>query len=70
MDWFETWALTLGVFIPALGAVVVMLLPRGSDRLVRAMGIVFSGLALLVGIAILFGYDFGAPGAFGTAAGS
>jgi NADH-quinone oxidoreductase subunit M len=70
MDWFDTWALTLGVFIPALGALVVMLLPKGSDRLVRGMGIVFSGLALLVGIAILFGYDFGAPGAFGTAGGS
>jgi NADH-quinone oxidoreductase subunit M len=68
MDWFETWALTLGVFLPAVGAVVVMLLP--GDRLVRAMGIVFTGLALLVGIAILFGYDFGAPGAFGTAGGS
>jgi NADH-quinone oxidoreductase subunit M len=70
MDWFETWALTLGVFLPAVGALVVMLLPSGRDRLVRATGIAVTGLALLVGIAILFGFDFGAPGAFGTGRGS
>jgi NADH-quinone oxidoreductase subunit M len=70
MDWFDTWALTLGVFIPAVGALVVMLLPSGRDRLVRATGIAVTGLALLVGIAILFGFDFGAPGAFGAGGGS
>ena len=70
MDWFETWALTLGVFLPAVGALVVMLLPSGRDRLVRATGIAVTGLALVVGIAILFGFDFGAPGAFGTGSGS
>jgi NADH-quinone oxidoreductase subunit M len=69
MDWFEGWALTLGVFLPAVGALVIMLLPAGRDRLIRAMGILFTGLALLVGIAILFGYDFGASGAFGVAEG-
>jgi NADH-quinone oxidoreductase subunit M len=70
MDWFDSWALTLGVFLPAVGAVVVALLPRGRDRLARAAGILFSGLALLAGILVLFGFDFGAPGAFATAGGS
>jgi NADH-quinone oxidoreductase subunit M len=69
MSWFETWAVTLGVFLPALGAVVVSLLPSERDRLARATGILFSGLALLVGIGILFGFDFSAPGAFGAAGG-
>jgi NADH-quinone oxidoreductase subunit M len=67
---FEEWAVTLGVFLPAAGAVVVTLLPRDRDRLIRAMGIVFSGAALLVGVTILFGFDFSAPGAFGSPQGA
>jgi NADH-quinone oxidoreductase subunit M len=61
------WAITLAVFIPTVGALVVALMPKDSDRTIRALGIVFSGAALLVGIGILIGFDFNAPGAFGTA---
>jgi NADH-quinone oxidoreductase subunit M len=62
---FDDWALSLAVFLPTLGALVIAVLPRERDRLVRAMGILFTGLPLLVGIVMLFGYDFSAPGAFG-----
>lgn len=65
MEWFESWAITLAVFLPVLGAVVVTVVPRGRDRLIRALGLVFTAAALLVGIVMLFGYDFSAPGAFG-----
>jgi NADH-quinone oxidoreductase subunit M len=61
------WAITLAVFIPAFGALVIALVPREQDRTIRALGIVFTGAALLVGLGILAGFDFGAPGAFGTA---
>src|ERR671919_716464 len=67
MDWFDDWAITLGVFLPTVGALVVTLVPRGRDRLIRGLGILFTALALIVGIVILFRFDFGAPGAFGTA---
>src|SRR5918999_4366799 len=67
MDWFDDWAITLGVFLPTAGALVVTLVPRDRDRLIRALGIVFTGLALIVGIVMLFRFDFGASGAFGTA---
>jgi NADH-quinone oxidoreductase subunit M len=66
MDWFDTWALSLGVFLPTAGAIVVALVPGGRDRLARALGIVFTALPLIVGIAILFRYDFSMPGAFAT----
>jgi NADH-quinone oxidoreductase subunit M len=65
MEWFESWAITLAVFLPTLGAVVVTVIPRGRDRLIRALGMVFTAAALVVGILMLFGYDFSAPGAFG-----
>jgi NADH-quinone oxidoreductase subunit M len=64
---FDDWAITLAVFLPTVGALVVAVLPRDRDRLVRGMGILFSGVPLAVGIVILFGFDFGTSGAFGAA---
>jgi NADH-quinone oxidoreductase subunit M len=60
MTGWEKSAITLAVFLPALGAVVIAFLPKGADRLVRAMGILFTAAALLVGIIMLFGFDYGA----------
>jgi NADH-quinone oxidoreductase subunit M len=64
---FDNWAITLAVFLPTVGALVVAVVPRERDRLVRALGIVFTAVPLVVGIFILFGFNFGAAGAFGTA---
>jgi NADH-quinone oxidoreductase subunit M len=64
---FDDWAISLAVFIPLVGALVVALVPHDRDRLIRALGIVFTAVPLAVGIIMLFGFDFGAPGAFGTA---
>src|SRR5918992_1038031 len=62
---FEDWALSLAVFLPTVGALVIAVVPRNRDGLVRVLGILFTGAPLLVGIIMLFGYDFSAPGAFG-----
>jgi NADH-quinone oxidoreductase subunit M len=59
MTWEEA-AITLAVFLPALGAAVIAFVPRSRDRLIRALGIVFTGAALVVGIVMLFGFDYGA----------
>jgi NADH-quinone oxidoreductase subunit M len=53
-------ALSIAVFLPALGAIVVAFLPRGRDALARWLGVAFTGGALLVGIAMLFGFHYGA----------
>ncbi|HZA80804.1 MAG TPA: NADH-quinone oxidoreductase subunit M, partial [Actinomycetes bacterium] len=62
MEWFDDSALTLAVFLPLLGAVVVAVLPRERDGLIRAAALGFAGLALLVGVGMLarFDYDAGA----------
>ena len=62
------WAITLAVFLPAVGAIVVALVPKDRDRTVRALGIVFTAIPLLIGIGILFGFEYGAAGAFGGVA--
>ena len=29
MNWFDDWALTLAVFLPVVGMVIVLLIPHG-----------------------------------------
>ena len=64
MDWFDTWAVSLAVFIPTVGAIVIAMVPKEQDRLIRGLGILFTFVPLVVGIAVLFDFDFGAGGAF------
>ena len=65
---FEDWAVTLAVFLPALGGLAVAFVPGDRDRTIRALGIVFTGIPLAIGLGILLGFDFHAPGAFGAGA--
>ncbi|MFL5738381.1 MAG: NuoM family protein [Actinomycetota bacterium] len=58
MTW-DNSAITIATFLPAVGAVVIALVPSRRDRLIRGLGILFTGAALVVGIAMLFGFDFG-----------
>jgi NADH-quinone oxidoreductase subunit M len=60
MSGWEKSAVTLAVFLPTAGAVVISFLPKDRDRLIRGLGILFTGAALVVGIVMLFGFDYGA----------
>ena len=57
MEWFDSSALTLAVFLPLAGAVVVALLPRGRDGLLRGTALAVTLLALLVGAGMLARFD-------------
>jgi NADH-quinone oxidoreductase subunit M len=52
-------AITLAVFLPAAGALLIAVMPSAQDRAIRTLAIVASGAALVVGIAMLFGFDYG-----------
>ncbi len=62
MEWFDTWALSLAVFLPLVGAVVIAALPgaRRGDGPLKAAALLFTGLPLLVGIGMLARFDYGA----------
>jgi NADH-quinone oxidoreductase subunit M len=62
MSGWDKTAITLAVFLPAFGAIVIAFMPSRMDRLIRGLGMLFSGAALLVGIIMLFGFDFGTHG--------
>lgn len=53
--------LTVTVFLPALGALVLALWPRPSDRAVRWTAALFTGLALVNALAVAFRFDRANP---------
>src|SRR5215218_5549701 len=61
MTW-ENSAITIATLLPLAGALVIALVPRQYDKGVRALGIVFTGAALVFAIAITFTFDYGASG--------
>jgi NADH-quinone oxidoreductase subunit M len=58
MTW-DNSAITIATLLPLAGALVIMLVPRENEVTIRALGIVFTGAALIVAIAILVGFDYG-----------
>jgi NADH-quinone oxidoreductase subunit M len=61
MTW-ESSAITITTLLPILGALVIILVPRDRDRMVRGLGILFTGAALVLSIAIAIGFDYGTDG--------
>ena len=62
MEWVEDWGLTLGTFIPTLGAIILLFVPSVRETTLKAIGTVSAGLALLAGIFVIFEFDFGRAG--------
>ena len=62
MSGWHEWAVSLAVFLPTVGALVIALVPvrdEGGERTVKTLAVVFTGGALAIGIAMLFGYRYG-----------
>jgi NADH-quinone oxidoreductase subunit M len=57
MEWSE-WALTLAVFLPAVGAVIVMLIPRAQEELIKWVTLLTTVATLGIVLAILFDFDY------------
>src|SRR6476659_2683099 len=53
MDWFDNWALTLAVFIPIVGMVIVLLIPKAEENLIKSVALLATLLTGAVGIGIL-----------------
>jgi NADH-quinone oxidoreductase subunit M len=60
MSGWEKSAISIAVFLPVAGALVIALLPRDRERLIRGTGVLVTGAALVVGVVMLFGFDFSA----------
>ncbi|MGZ5301082.1 MAG: complex I subunit 4 family protein [Actinomycetota bacterium] len=62
MSGWDKTAITVTTLLPVAGALVIIMVPKEKDRLVRALGILFTGAALVMSVAIAIGFDYGKPG--------
>jgi NADH-quinone oxidoreductase subunit M len=53
MDWFDNWALTLAVFIPIVGMVILLVIPKAEETLIKSVALLTTLLTAAVGIGIL-----------------
>jgi len=58
MEDFKDWALTVGVFLPLVGAAVMMLVPRANEELHKLLALVTSLATLGVGVYLLAEFDY------------
>ncbi len=72
MGWFENgWGLSLIVFLPLAGALVVMALPKANEQAQKLAGLFFAAASFVLSLVVVFRFDYGAAGnlQFGTSPG-
>ncbi|MGH2703963.1 MAG: complex I subunit 4 family protein [Actinomycetota bacterium] len=62
MEWLENWGLTFSVFLPALGAALIAITPKAREDAVKLLALLFTGLPLAIGVALLGPYQLGETG--------
>ncbi|HEX9774549.1 MAG TPA: NADH-quinone oxidoreductase subunit M [Actinomycetota bacterium] len=61
---FDDWLLSLVVFTPLVGGVLIALVPRGNEVAMKALAVVASGAAFVFSLVALARFDFDRTGAF------
>ena len=51
---WQQWAITITTFLPIVGALVILLVPKDKDKMVRGLGVVVTALAFLCSVVIAF----------------
>jgi NADH-quinone oxidoreductase subunit M len=62
MEWFETWGLTLTVFLPVVGALLLGFIKRDNEDALKRTALAVTVLAFLASVGVVVGFDFGASG--------
>ena len=61
MDWFENgWGLSLIVFLPVIGALVVMAIPKANEQAQKLVALLFAGASFALAIVLVFQFDYSA----------
>ena len=64
MELFEDFALSLIVFLPLLGALVALAIPKEREEAVKRWALLVSGVTLLLAVIVTLQFDFGAAERF------
>ena len=65
MEWFDTWGVTLVVFIPLAGALLLGLIPRDNEDALKRTGLLVAVLAFVASLVLVAQFDYGA-GSYNT----
>jgi NADH-quinone oxidoreductase subunit M len=63
VDWFDSWGVTLAVFLPAAGMVVVLAIPKAQERALKLTTLATTVATLAVGVGMLARFDYDRTGA-------
>jgi NADH-quinone oxidoreductase subunit M len=58
----HNWALTVGTFLPLVGALIMLFIPKAEEALIKSVGIATAIATLAVGIYTMIQFDFGNAG--------
>ena len=64
MEWFDTWGLSLIVFLPLVGALLVVLLPKEQEESHKWISLITTGIVLILSVVAAASFDFGAAKSF------
>lgn len=64
MELFESWALSLIVFLPIAGALVALAIPKEREEAVKLWALLVSGVTLLLAVIVAVRFDYGAAAQF------
>jgi len=63
VDWFDSWAVTLAVFLPVVGMALVLVIPKAQERALKLTALAATLATLAVGVAMLARFDYDRTGA-------
>lgn len=58
MEWFDSWGLTIVVFLPVVGALFLGLIPKDSEDALKRTGLLVSVLAFVASLGLISQFDF------------
>jgi NADH-quinone oxidoreductase subunit M len=58
MEWFETWGLTLIVFLPLVGALLLGFIPKENESALKTTGLVATVLTFVASLVLIGQFDF------------
>jgi NADH-quinone oxidoreductase subunit M len=59
MSSFDTWSLSLGVFVPVVGVFAIMVIPKAKEQAIKLTALLASGISLVISIIVLARFDYG-----------
>ena len=63
MEWFDNgWGLTLATFLPVAGAVLLLFVPTAQEQMIKLVGTIAAGLALIAAIGVALRFDYSRAG--------